>query len=139
MKSKFVTKLEKERDLMATVIYIYTEIFDNPSYWGNVDNAMDLAKAFIKKYPTGTDWGRATYAWEERIYEFVKKHHKQTKKPSKRIITVCVEDGSAIGVEGVGSDIEVWIHDYDMTDDVDEDGEQFFRNESGKMYHRIIL
>lgn len=55
-------------DLASTTAYIYSELMENPSFFSNIDKAMTIAKSFIEKFPTGTNWEKQENTWEEEMY-----------------------------------------------------------------------
>lgn len=70
-------KKAKAEDLAVTTTYIYSYcIGENPAFFMEIDKCIKLAKKFIKKYPTGTNWEKQKNTWDETIYNFVKKNRK---------------------------------------------------------------
>ena len=69
-KNKSVSKNDEGRDFAATTTYIYTELMEDPIFFGSIDVAMDIAIKFINKFPTGTDWEKQKNDWETEIYNF---------------------------------------------------------------------
>ena len=69
------TNVDYERDLAATSAYIYSELLDNPLFFSNIDEVMDMATKFIVKYPTGTNWEKTEFPWEETLYNFAKENN----------------------------------------------------------------
>jgi hypothetical protein len=70
------TKTEKERDFASLTAYIYSSLTDSPRFFMDIDNVMDIAKAFIKEYPTGTDWELTENDWETTVFEFYEAYDK---------------------------------------------------------------
>lgn len=73
--AKEVTDMEFSEDLASTTAYIYSEIMESPLFFSNIDKAIELAKAFIKEFPTNTDWEQMPTTWEETLYNFYVAHY----------------------------------------------------------------
>jgi len=82
---------EEIRDQVVTTTYILTEIMDNPSFIGNVDKAMDIAEAFILKFPLHTNWEKEN--WEESLHTFYYNYNKK-KMEFEDILTCSFDEGT---------------------------------------------
>lgn len=68
--------LEYAEDLSVTTTYIFSELMESPLFFSNIDKAVEIAKAFIDKFPSGTDWEQTEYPWEETLYNFFLEYKK---------------------------------------------------------------
>lgn len=69
--------INEAEDLAVTSSYIYGELMRDPSFFNHIDWAVEIAKAFINKFPTNTNWDEIGLNWEEELYNF---YHEFIKK-----------------------------------------------------------
>ena len=75
------TERENSRDFASLTAYIYANLTEKPKFFVDIDTVMDIATAFIKEYPTGTDWELTEKDWETTVFEFYENYDKiNTKK-----------------------------------------------------------
>jgi hypothetical protein len=67
---------DPERELSVVVGYIQHHHLLQGTYLNTIDKAIDIARAFIKKYPISTNWEELSY--EETIEDFVKEQISNT-------------------------------------------------------------
>jgi len=65
-------------DLAVTTAHLYHYSVTDQAFFLQIDNVLKIAKLFIKKYPTGTDWEKTPQPWSDTLHEF---YLEQTKKP----------------------------------------------------------
>lgn len=67
-------RTEEEKDFASTTAYIYAHLRDTAfGFLDSIDDVMATADAFLKEYPTGTDWEKTESDWESTLYYFNKR------------------------------------------------------------------
>jgi hypothetical protein len=62
---------KKAEDLAVTTAYVYSECMDSNKYFmSSIDNAIDIAKEFIKIYPSYLNWENQKEDWGSTLYKF---------------------------------------------------------------------
>jgi hypothetical protein len=59
-----------ENDLAFTSCYILHHIMNDRPFFEYVDKCIHVARLFIEKYPTGTNWEIMEDDWESTLHEF---------------------------------------------------------------------
>lgn len=82
---KFKPTLSREeaQDLAVTTAEIYSGIItdegDEVFLLERIGKVIEIAEAFCKKYPLGTDWSKTPKVWSDSVYYFHKEYMKEDK------------------------------------------------------------